>query len=134
MQDDKTYEYAILRVVPKVEKGEFMNAGVIIYCLALDFLEARIHLDEPRLLALDPGIDMESVRAYLATIPLICAGGEGSGPIGQLSRRERFQWLVSPRSTMVQTSPVHTGRTSDPAQVLEHLVQRMVMVSPGTAS
>jgi hypothetical protein len=89
-------------------------------------LEARIELDEARLVALDPHVDLATVRAHLATIPAICAGGKAAGPLGALSRRERFDWLTAPRSTLIQTSPVHTGRCGDAAQVIEHLMQTMV--------
>ncbi len=121
-----TYDYAIVRVVPKVERGEFVNAGVIVSCPALDYLDARVELDERRLLALDPGADIEAIRDHLAAIPPICAGGEAAGPIGELPQRERFRWLVAPRSTMIQTSPVHTGTCADPAEVLLHLFSTVV--------
>jgi Protein of unknown function (DUF3037) len=121
-----SYDYAVVRVVPRVEREEFINAGVIVSCPELDFLEARIELDERRLLVLAPDIDLESLRANLASIPTICAGGPQGGPIGRLSPRERFHWLVAPRSTMIQMSSVHTGRSRDPAQALEHLLQTMV--------
>jgi Protein of unknown function (DUF3037) len=129
VHDHDTYDYAIIRVVPKVEREEFVNAGVIISCPAREFLEARIELDEPRLIAIDPTLDVETIRAHLASIPIVCAGGEQAGPIGQLSQRERFRWLVSPRSTMIQTSPVHTGCCKDPAAVLERLLDTMVRPS-----
>jgi hypothetical protein len=123
-----SYDYAIVRVVPRVEREEFINAGVILSCPAQDFLGARIELDEHRLLALDPDVDVEAVRANLASIPLLCAGGAAAGPIGKLSARERFHWLVAPRSTIIQTSPVHSGRCQDPAAALDHLLQTMVKV------
>lgn len=126
MPAEYTYDYAIVRIVPRVERGERINAGVILSCPDVDFLDARIELDEARLRALDPGVDMEALRAGLATIPVVCRGGPDAGPIGELPQRGRFRWLVSPRSTMIQMSPVHTGRTSDPAACLEHLVQRIV--------
>lgn len=125
-RDHATYDYAIVRVVPKVDRGEFVNVGVIVSCPARDFLDARIELDESRVLALDPTVDIEAVRAHLATIPAVCAGGEQAGPIGELSQRERFRWLVAPRSTIIQTSPVHTGSCTDPGAVLEHLLDTMV--------
>jgi hypothetical protein len=124
--DQFRYDYAVVRVVPKVDREEFINAGVILSCPDRSFLEARIKLNESRLLALDPSLDLEMVRAHLATIPIICHGGDGAGPIGQLPQRQRFHWLVAPRSTIIQTSPVHTGRCSDPAAALEHLVAKMV--------
>jgi hypothetical protein len=124
--DKFRYDYAVIRVVPKVDREEFINAGVIVSCPELSFLEARIKLDESRLLALDPNVDLDVVRKHLASIPTICRGGEGAGSIGQLPQRQRFHWLVAPRSTMIQTSPVHTGRCGDPAAALEHLVATMV--------
>ena len=126
MQDHYTYDYAIVRVVPKVEREEFVNVGVIVSCPAKSFLDARIEMDERRLLALDSTLDMDSIRTHLATIPAICAGGEQAGPIGQLSQRKRFHWLIAPRSTIIQTSAVHTGYCKDPAEVLEHLLDAMV--------
>jgi len=121
-----TYDYAIVRIVPRVERGEQINVGIILSCPDVNFLEARIELDEARLLALDPKVDLDLMRANLATIPVVCRGGAEAGPIGELPQRGRFRWLVSPRSTMIQTSPVHTGRTSDPAASLEHLVEKVV--------
>jgi hypothetical protein len=115
--------------VPKVEREEFINAGVILSCPARAFLDACIELDESRLMAMDPTLDVETIRAHLASIPIVCAGGEQAGPIGQLSQRERFHWLVSPRSTIIQTSPVHTGCCKDPSTVLEHLLDTMVRPS-----
>lgn len=122
----QTYDYAIVRVVPRVERGEFINAGVIVACRAAGFLKARIELDSARLLALAPGIDVASIEAALAAIPAICDGGEAAGPLGQLSARARFDWLVAPRSSSIQTSPVHTGRCGDLDATLERLMQTMV--------
>ena len=126
MPDKFRYDYAVVRVVPKVDREEFINAGVIVSCPDLSFLEALINLNESRLLALDPSVDLELVKNHLATIPMICRGGDGAGSIGQLPQRQRFHWLVAPRSTIIQTSPVYTGRCSDPAAALEHLLQTMV--------
>jgi hypothetical protein len=126
VRDHCTYDYAIIRAVPKVEREEFINVGVIVSCPAKGFLEARIELDEQRLLSLDATLDVESIRKHLATIPAICAGGEQSGPIGQLSQRERFYWLTAARSTIIQTSSVHAGRCKSPDEVLEHLLDTMV--------
>lgn len=131
MPEPSSYDYAIVRVVPKVEREEFVNAGAIVSCPASDFLEARIELDEARLLALDPGADLETIRVHLATLPAICAGGPDAGPIGALSKRERFRWLTAPRSTVIQTSPVHTGACVDPAGLLEHLLETMVRAPQG---
>ena len=99
---------------------------MILSCPAEDFLEARVELDEDRLRAIDAGLDLDDVRAHLATIPVICAGGSAAGPIGALPQRSRFHWLVSPRSTIIQPSAVHTGRTRNPAAALERLVDTMV--------
>lgn len=126
MSVEHTYDYSVIRVVPRVERGEQINAGVILSCEALDYLEARIELDEAAALALDPSIDLEAVRANLATIPVVCRGGPEAGPIGALPPRGRFRWLVSPRSTIIQPSAVHTGRTDDPAACLEKLMDRLV--------
>lgn len=129
MHDHYPYDYAIFRVVPRVEREEFVNVGVIVSCTAKSFLDARVDVDEQRLTALDPTLDIESIRLHLGTIPSICAGGEEAGPIGQLSQRERFHWLVAPRSTTIQTSPVHTGYCKDPAEVLDHLLKTMVRLA-----
>jgi hypothetical protein len=126
VQDHSTYDYAVIRVVPKVEREEFINVGVIVSCPARRFLEARIELDESRLLALDSTLDVEMIRTHLATIPAICAGGSESGPIGQLPQRERFRWLVAPRSTVIQMSPAHTGTCKNPTYLLERLLETMV--------
>jgi hypothetical protein len=134
VHDHCSYDYAVLRVVPRVDREEFVNVGVIVSCPAKSFLEARVELDEPRLLALAPDIDVDAVRTYLASIPVICAGGPAAGPIGKLSARERFDWLVAPRSTIIQTSRVHTGRCTSPGDLVEHLLNVMVRVparSPG---
>jgi len=120
------YDYAIVRVVPKVDREEFMNVGVIVSCPERDFLEARIELDERRLAALDPTLDFESTRAHLASIPAICAGGAPAGPIGDLTPRQRFDWLIALRSTIIQTSAAHTGTCEDPAVALTHLLDTMV--------
>jgi hypothetical protein len=122
----RTYDYAVVRVVPRVERGEFVNAGIILSCDVERILQAGIELDERALRALDPHVDMDLVANTLATIPRICAGGEGAGDIGKLSTRERFHWLVAPRSTIVQMSPVHTGQCADIAVALAHLMQTMV--------
>jgi hypothetical protein len=123
---DYTYDYAIIRVVPRVDRGEQVNVGVILSCPDLDFLDARVELDESVLLALDPAVDLAAVRANLDVIPAICRGGRDAGPIGSLPARGRFRWLVSPRSTIIQPSEVHTGRTPDPETCLEHLMERIV--------
>jgi hypothetical protein len=121
-----TYDYAIVRIVPRVERGEQINVGVILSCVDVDFLAARIALDKARLLALDPALDVDEIESGLATIPKVCAGGPEAGPIGMLPPRARFRWLVSPRSTVIQMSAVHTGRCADPAAALERLLDTMV--------
>jgi hypothetical protein len=122
----RTYDYAVVRVVPRVERGEYLNAGIILSCDVERILLASIELDEKVLLAIDPNVDLDLVRSVLQSIPAICAGGEAAGDIGKLSARERFHWLVAPRSTIVQTSPVHTGQCAEPVAALEHLMQTMV--------
>ena len=126
MPTEYTYDYAIVRVVPRVERGEQINVGVILSCVDDEFLDARIELDTARLRALDPALDLETIKASLATIRAVCAGGADAGPIGEMRPRDRFRWLVSPRSTVIQMSPVHTGRTSDPAAALDRLLETMV--------
>lgn len=126
-----TCDYAIVRVVPRVEREEFINVGVILFCRTRRFLQARLHLDGGRLSALVPGLDLELIQSQLDHIPLICQGGRQAGPIGELTQAERFHWLVSPRSTVIQVSPVHCLLTTDPAATLDHLLQ--VMVLPGEA-
>jgi hypothetical protein len=121
-----SYEYAIVRVVPRVDREEFVNAGAIVFCLERGVLAARIELDVDRVRALAPDADLAVIEEHLRAIPAICAGGEGSGPIGRLSPRERFRWLVAPRSTVVQTSPVHAGLCEDAERALEELLERMV--------
>jgi DUF3037 family protein len=123
---EHTYDYAIIRVVPRVERGEFINVGVILSCPHREFLEARVELDVSRLQLLDPLLDVEAIRPHLDIIPLVCRGGAEAGAIGELPQRSRFHWLVSPRSTIIQPSPVHTGRTHDPAAALERLLDTMV--------
>jgi hypothetical protein len=122
-----SYDYAIVRVVPRVEREEFMNVGVIVSCPLRDFLEARFELNDKRLLALDPTLDLDTIRAHTDSIRMICAGGVAAGPLARLSQRERFHWLVAPRSTIIQTSPAHTGKCGDPAQLVEHLLKKMVL-------
>ena len=126
MPDKRTYDYAIVRIVPRVERGECMNAGIILACDVARYLKARIQLDEAVLVAMDPQADLPTIRDALAVIPAICDGGVNAGPIGKLSVRERFHWLVAPRSTIVQTSPVHTGRCGDLDAALDHLLEQMV--------
>jgi len=121
-----SYDYAVIRVVPRVERQEFVNAGVILWCQEQDALEARVELDVARLHTLDATVDLDAVRRHLASIEIICAGGSDAGPIGKLSKRERFDWLVAPRSTIIQTSAVHSGRCTDAGTTMEQLLDTMV--------
>jgi hypothetical protein len=125
------FDYAIVRVVPHVEREEFVNAGAIVFCPARDFLAARIELDEPRLLALAPDIDLPVVRRHLGAIARVCEGAPDAGPIGRLPLRERWHWLVATRSTILQTSPPHAGMGEAPEGALERLVETVVR-TPGT--
>jgi len=124
--EPSTYDYAVIRVVPRVEREEFVNVGVIVSCPQRGFLDCRIELDEARLRALWPEVDVDLVRRHLASIPAICRGGEEAGPIGKLPPRERFRWLIAARSTIIQASPAHTGRCTDPPALMEHLLATMV--------
>lgn len=120
------FEYVLLRVVPRVERGEFINAGVVLYCQEARFLDARVHLDSERLRNLDAHLDPEAVRAHLEAARRVCAGGAGAGAVGLLPPVQRFGWLAAPRSTVVQPGPVHTGLAEDPRETLEHLLEVMV--------
>src|SRR5256885_5450056 len=117
-----SYDYAIVRVVPCVERGEYINAGVILFCRTRRFLDALIYLDIPRLTTLYPAVDLDMVQRHLDIIPLVCAGSAEAGAIGQLSQSERFHWLVSPRSTIIQTSPAHSGDRKSTRLNSRHLV------------
>jgi Protein of unknown function (DUF3037) len=120
------FQYAVVRVVPRIERGECLNAGVILYCRRLAFLGAKTGLDEAALAALAPDCDPDEVRAQLETLERVAAGAEDGGPIAGLDPSERFHWLTAPSSTIVQSSAVHTGLTSDPAGELEHLFESLV--------
>jgi hypothetical protein len=124
--EHSTFDYAILRVVPRVEREEFINVGVLLYCRTRDFLEARTELDRARLAALAPELDVPILEEHLATFERIARGGQDAGPIGRLTQAERFHWLTSPRSTILQTSPVHSGLCASPAEAIERLMERMV--------
>ncbi|MET7678655.1 DUF3037 domain-containing protein [Streptomyces seoulensis] len=124
--DREVYEYALLRVVPRVERGERINAGVLVYCRARGYVGARTHLDEARLLALDPGADVAGVRAALGAVERICAGGEEAGQAAGDDAGRRFRWLIAPRSTVVRPGPVHTGLTADPVAETERLLDLLV--------
>lgn len=120
------FEYALVRVVPRVERGEQFNAGVILYCRARSFVAARTHLDETRLRALDPAADVEGIRAALGAVERICAGGAAAGQAERDEAGRRFRWLIAPRSTVVQPGPVHTGLTADPGADLDRLLDLLV--------
>ena len=120
------FQYAIVRVVPRVERGEFLNAGVVLFCRARRFLAARTELDERALAALDGGCDPEEVRAQLRTLEAVAAGEPGAGAVAAMPQSERFHWLTAPASTIVQCSPVHTGLTTDPEAELAHLFETLV--------
>ncbi len=131
MPERVSFDYAVIRVVPRVEREEFINVGAVLYCRTQSFLDARIELDRKRLSALAPDVDLHAVHAHLDVIPLVCKGGPEAGPIGSLAQAERFRWLVAPRSTIVQTSSVHSGLCLDPASALEHLMDVMVRLRSG---
>jgi hypothetical protein len=120
------FDYAVLRAVPRVDRGECVNVGVVLYCQARDYLGTLVHVDDGRLHALDPRADTDAVRAALAGVEAVCAGSPGAGPAATGSRRERFGWLTAPRSTVVQPGPVHSGLTRDPAADLARLLARLV--------
>jgi hypothetical protein len=120
------FQYAIVRVVPRVERGECVNVGVVFFCRPRRYLAARIALDEARLAAFAPELDLAEVRAHLEAMERIAAGEEGSGPVARLDQSERFHWLVAPSSTVIQTSPVHTGLCEDPEETHMKLLEKLV--------
>jgi hypothetical protein len=122
----EVFEYAVLRVVPRVDRGEAINAGVLVYCRPRRYLGARIELDAERLLALDPAADVAAVRQALAAIAAVCDEGRATGQAGQQDIGRRFRWLTAPRSTVVQPGPVHTGLTRDPAAEADRLLRTLV--------
>jgi hypothetical protein len=128
--DRAPFAYAIVRVVPRVERGEFLNAGVVLFCRPRRFLGTRTALDETRLRVLDPSCDLAAVREHLALVDRIAAGDPAAGPIAALAPAERFHWLVSPTSTILQVSDTHTGLTADPAATLDHLFRTLVEAPP----
>lgn len=126
------FAYTVLRAVPRVERGEFINVGVVLFCRERRFLQARIGLDAARLQILAPECDAAEIRAQLEAIVRVADGAADAGPIARLSQSERFHWISSPHSTIVQRSEAHTGLTDDPAATLEHLFQTLVL-APGSA-
>jgi len=129
MHERFVFDYAVVRIVPRVDRGEFLNAGVIVFSPTAGFLDCRIELDHARLLALAPSTDIAVVESYLEAIPKICAGGGEAGSIGDLPQRARFHWLVAPRSTVIQTSAVHSGVHEDPKVALEGLFEKLVRMA-----
>jgi len=127
MQEQHSFEYAVIRVVPKVEREEFMNVGVILYCQSLSFLDALFTMNEERLLALSHGMEMDEIKKHLSAFCDICRGGPEAGPIGKLDMGSRFRWLTATRSTVLQCSKVHPGLTTDPAGTLKNLHERLVL-------
>lgn len=117
------YEYAVIQAVPRIERGELINVGVLLYCQRRDFLAARTHLHADRLRALDPGADVDAIQTALASWEQTCAG---AGAAETMSLGERFRWLVAPRSTILRAGPVHMGLAEDPAAELDRLVQLLV--------
>lgn len=121
-----SYDYALVRVVPRVERGEAINAGVVLYCRTRRFLDARVYLDHARLAALAPDCDPAEIERHLAVIPRIARGEESGGPIARLPMDARFHWLVAPRSTIIQPSAVHSGLTAAPEDELDDLLERLI--------
>jgi hypothetical protein len=121
-----SFDYAILRVVPRVERQEFINAGVVAFCLEKSYLAARIHLDETRLRALWPNADVDLAREHLEAVRRICECDPAAGPIAKLSLRERFHWITSPRSTIIQPSPIHTGVCDETGNLLDRLASQFL--------
>ena len=121
-----SFDYAIVRVVPRVDREEFINVGIILFCRAQRLLAARVKLDAARLAALAPHLDAALVQKQIDLLPRICAGGADAGALGSLSQTERFLWLISPRSTTVQVSPAHPGLCQDPKTELDRLFKEMV--------
>ena len=126
MPEREDFQYAIVRVVPRVERGETLNAGVVLFSRRHRFLAARTELDEAALAALSPGCEPDEVRAHLEAVERVAAGDPAGGPIAGLEPSERFHWLTAPASTIVQASAVHTGLTADPAAELDHLFAQLV--------
>jgi hypothetical protein len=120
------FQYAMVRLVPRVERGEMLNAGVVVFCRAQKFLAARTELDERALAALAPDCEPDEIRPQLATIEAVAAGDPAGGAVARLPQSERFHWLTAPASTIVQPSPVHTGLTDDPARELDRLFAALV--------
>ena len=127
MQEKRLFEYAVVRVVPKVEREEFLNVGVVVYCAAQKFLQSRFSWDQERLKAFCGSCDMDEIQKYLRSFERICIGGSDTGAIGKLAAPDRFRWLTATRSTVVQTSKVHSGLTNDVEASLDKLFEQLVM-------
>jgi hypothetical protein len=127
MQQKHLFEYAVIRVVPRVEREEFLNIGVLIYCAKLKFLQAGYLLDEKRLKAFSISLDLSELKEHVCAMERICLGDEAAGPIGKLDMASRFRWLTATRSTIVQTSKVHPGFCDDPLETLEKLFEQLVV-------
>lgn len=127
MPEKQSFEYAVIRVVPKVEREEFLNVGVILYCPTRKYLQVRWQLDEQRLGVFCDELQLAQLKQNLVAFELIAKGDAGSGPIGKLALPERFRWLTAMRSTVLQTSRVHPGLCADPEETLEHLYQQLVL-------
>ena len=126
MADRHQFQYAVVRLVPRVERGECVNAGVILFCRSRAYLGARVALDEPLVRAFAPDLDLDVVRAHLEAVPRIAAGDPDAGPIAALDQHQRFHWLVAPSSTVVQVGPVHTGLCDDAEPWLDRLFDALV--------
>jgi Protein of unknown function (DUF3037) len=129
MPERKDFQYTILRIVPRIERGECINAGVVLFCRQLRFLGIKLELDQARLQALAPGLDPATIQPHLDAIAAVVAGDPSGGPLARLSPSERFGWVAAISSTMIQPSEVHTGLTDNPAATLEHLFASLVKTS-----
>ena len=123
MQGKEIYEYAVIRVMPRVERGEFVNVGIVLFCRTQQFLSASIEVNERRLLAMAPDLDLSALQAHLILIERTC---QGQGPVGELGQADSFHWLTAPHSTIIQASPVHVGICQDPVAELDHLMNMLV--------
>jgi hypothetical protein len=120
------YEYAVVRIVPRVDRDEFVNAGVIVFAKQHKLLASRTRVDEDRLKALWPAVDLDAIRRHLDAIDRVCVGDESAGPIAKMSQSERFHWLTAPRNTVIQVSPIRTGLSAQPERLVEHLSREYV--------
>lgn len=134
MDEPVQFDYAVVRIVPRVDRDEFINAGVIVFSPQKKFLAARVHVSEERMRALWPAADVAAIRRHLEAIPRVAAGDEDAGPIAKLSQSARFHWLTSPRSAVIQISPVRTGISREPDKLLDHLTRELVLMSDAAAA